>query len=81
MKFDYVKTKREDVAEIPERWSGLIKAVMRHYTRFNVWVYKKSGGFFMRLKIMVALAEHMKSGGKGEKFKAILWVGKLPRLK
>lgn len=48
MKFDYVKTKREDVAEIPERWNGLIKAVMRHYTRFNVWVYKKSGGRLMK---------------------------------
>lgn len=48
MKFDYVKTRREDVASIPESWSGVIKTVMRHYTRFNVWVYKKSGGRLMK---------------------------------
>lgn len=47
-KFDYVKTRREDVAEIPEKWSRLIKFVMRHYTRLNVWVYKKSGGRLMK---------------------------------
>ena len=47
-KFDYVKTRREDVAEIPDKWFGLIKFIMRHYTRFNVWVYKKSGGRLMK---------------------------------
>ena len=48
MKFDYIKTRREDVAEIPERWLGVIKRFMRRYTQFNVWVYKKSGGRLMK---------------------------------
>lgn len=47
-KFDYVKTKREDVEEIPERIVGVVKFFMKHYTRFNVWVYKKSNGKLMK---------------------------------
>lgn len=47
-KFDYVKTRREDVAPIPEKWERLIKAIMRNYTRFNVWVYKKTNGRLMK---------------------------------
>jgi deazaflavin-dependent oxidoreductase (nitroreductase family) len=47
-KFDYVKTKRSDVDEIPEKWVWLIKKIMRYYTRFNVWVYKKSNGKLMK---------------------------------
>ncbi len=47
-KFNYVKTKREDVTEIPQKWVPLVKKVMRAYTRFNVWIYKKTNGKFMR---------------------------------
>ena len=47
-KLDYVKTKREDVEEIPAKWVWLVKKIMRNYTRFNVWVYKKSNGKLMK---------------------------------
>ncbi len=47
-KFDYVKTKREDVDEIPEKWVPLVRKFMKNYTRFNVWVYKKSNGRLMK---------------------------------
>lgn len=47
-KFDYVKTRREDVDEIPERIVGIVRFFMKHYTRFNVWAYKKSNGRFMK---------------------------------
>lgn len=47
-KFDYVKTRREDVDEIPERIVGLVRFIMKHYTRFNVWMYKKSKGRLMK---------------------------------
>jgi len=47
-KFDYVKTKREDVDEIPVKWQNLIRKIMRVYTRFNVWVYKKSNGKLLK---------------------------------
>ena len=47
-KFDYVKTKREDVQPIPKKWEGLVKRIMRYYTRFNVWVYKKTNGRLMK---------------------------------
>ena len=47
-KFDYVKTKREDVQEIPEKWTWLVRKIMRRYTQFNVWVYKKSNGKLMK---------------------------------
>lgn len=47
-RFDYVKTRREDVQEIPQKWEKQIKFFMRHYTRFNVWVYKKTGGRLMK---------------------------------
>jgi len=43
-KFDYVKTRREDIPEIPEKIVPFVRWVMKHYTRFNVWVFKKSGG-------------------------------------
>ncbi len=46
-KFDYVKTKREDVDAIPSEWENFIRRIMRAYTRFNVWVYKKSNGKLM----------------------------------
>jgi deazaflavin-dependent oxidoreductase (nitroreductase family) len=47
-KFDYVKTRREDVDEIPEKWTGVVKAFMRRYTQLNVWVYKKTNGKLMK---------------------------------
>ncbi len=47
-KFDYVTTRREDVDEIPEKWTGFVKAFMRRYTQLNVWVYKKSNGKLMK---------------------------------
>src|SRR5690606_15722484 len=47
-RFDYVKTKREDVQEIPAKWVGLVRFIMKYYTRFNVWVYKKSNGKLMK---------------------------------
>jgi deazaflavin-dependent oxidoreductase (nitroreductase family) len=47
-KFDYVKTKREDVDEIPPKWAGLVHSIMKYYTRFNVWVYKKTNGRLMK---------------------------------
>ncbi|NRA40733.1 MAG: nitroreductase family deazaflavin-dependent oxidoreductase [Pseudomonadales bacterium] len=47
-KFDYVKTRREDVDEIPAKWVPLVRKVMRRYTQFNVWVYKKSNGRLMK---------------------------------
>ena len=36
------------VQEIPQKWEKQIKFFMRHYTRFNVWVYKKTGGRLMK---------------------------------
>ena len=47
-KFDYVKTRREDVDEIPEKWVPLVRKIMKAYTRFNVWVYKKTNGRLMK---------------------------------
>ncbi len=47
-KFDYVKTRREDVDEIPEKWEWLVKKFMRRYTQFNVWIYKKSNGKLLK---------------------------------
>lgn len=47
-KFDYVKTRREDVEPIPENIAGIVHTVMKYYTRFNVWVYKKTNGKFMK---------------------------------
>lgn len=47
-KFDYVKTRREDVDPIPQNIAGVVHTVMKYYTRFNVWVYKKSNGKLMK---------------------------------
>jgi deazaflavin-dependent oxidoreductase (nitroreductase family) len=43
-KFDYVKTRREDVQEIPDKAVPFVRVMMKLFTRFNVWVFKKSGG-------------------------------------
>ncbi|WP_373079858.1 nitroreductase family deazaflavin-dependent oxidoreductase [Zhongshania sp.] len=47
-KFDYVKTRRDEVDAIPVKWQGTVQRVMKHLTRFNVWVYKKSNGRLMK---------------------------------
>lgn len=47
-KFDYVKTRREDVDAIPPKMVGFVRFMMKWYTRFNVWVYKKSNGRLMK---------------------------------
>jgi deazaflavin-dependent oxidoreductase (nitroreductase family) len=46
--FDYVKTRREDVKPIPEKHVPITRKIMRHYTRLNVWVFKKSKGRLMK---------------------------------
>lgn len=43
-KFPYVKTRREDVQAIPESAVPFTRFMIKNYTRFNVWVFKKSGG-------------------------------------
>lgn len=45
-RFDYVKTRREDVDPIPNQ--GLVKVFMRWFTRLNVWVFKLSKGRLMK---------------------------------
>lgn len=47
-KHPYVKTRREDVDEIPEKSLPIVRRVMKFYTRLNVWVYKKSNGRLMK---------------------------------
>jgi len=42
--FDYVKKKREEVDAIPEKAVPFVRGVIKLYTRFNVWVFKKSHG-------------------------------------
>ena len=42
--YDYVKKKREEVDAIPEKAVPFVRAVVKIYTRFNVWVFKKSNG-------------------------------------
>jgi deazaflavin-dependent oxidoreductase (nitroreductase family) len=45
--FDYVKTRREDVAPIPVKYEKLIRFGAKIFTRLNVAVYKASGGRLM----------------------------------
>lgn len=44
IRYDYVKTRREDVKPLPEKHQGLIRAFIKTFTRINVWVYKWSRG-------------------------------------
>ena len=46
-RFDYVKTRREDVAEIPVKYEKLVRLGAKLYSTVNVAVYKLSGGRFM----------------------------------
>jgi deazaflavin-dependent oxidoreductase (nitroreductase family) len=43
-KFSYVKKQRSEVQEIPEKAVPFVRWIIKHYTAFNVWVFKKSGG-------------------------------------
>jgi len=47
-KFPYVKTRREDVQEIPANAVPFTRFMMKNYTRFNVWVFKKSRGRLLK---------------------------------
>jgi len=47
-KFPYVKTRREDVQEIPAKAVPFTRFMMKNYTRFNVWVFKKSKGRLLK---------------------------------
>lgn len=42
--FDYVKTRREDVQEIPANSQPMARVFIKYFTRMNVWVFKKSKG-------------------------------------
>jgi len=43
-RYDYVKTRREDVKPLPRKYLGLVRAFLKAYTRINVWVYVQSKG-------------------------------------
>lgn len=43
-RFDYVKTKREDVPPIPVKYEKLVRWGAKLFSRLNVAVYKLSGG-------------------------------------
>lgn len=45
--FDYVQTKREDVAAYPEKWVWLIRGFLKFFTRINVAVFMASKGRLM----------------------------------
>ena len=45
--FEYVKTRREDVAEIPIKYEKLVRTATRLYGTLNAAVYKLSGGRLM----------------------------------
>ena len=46
-RFEYVKTRREDVAEIPVKYEKLFRLGAKLYTKVNLAVYKMSGGRLM----------------------------------
>jgi deazaflavin-dependent oxidoreductase (nitroreductase family) len=46
-RFEYVKTRREDVAEIPVKHEKLFRLAAKLYGAVNVAVYKMSGGRLM----------------------------------
>jgi deazaflavin-dependent oxidoreductase (nitroreductase family) len=45
--FDYVKTRREDVPEIPVKYEKLVRLGAKVFSRLNVAVYNVSGGRLM----------------------------------
>lgn len=48
IKYDYVKTDREDVRVISPKAAAITRRIMPLYTRLNVWVFKKSRGRLMK---------------------------------
>jgi len=46
-RFEYVKTRREDVPEIPVKYEKFVRLGTKLYTAVNVAVYKVSGGRLM----------------------------------
>ncbi len=69
--FDYVKTRREDVDEIPSNWVWLVRKILKKYTSLNVWVYKKSNGSLMKnfpggYPICIVTMTGRKTGAKRE---------------
>lgn len=46
-KFDYVKTRREDIFAIPKALEGLFRFIVKTYMRYQIWVYKKTRGRMM----------------------------------
>lgn len=47
-KFSYVKKRREEVRAIPAGAVPFTRFMIKNYTRFNVWVFKKSGGRLLK---------------------------------
>ncbi|HQR03823.1 MAG: nitroreductase family deazaflavin-dependent oxidoreductase [Proteobacteria bacterium] len=47
IRYDYVKTRREDIQPYSQRAMGLAMAFMKLYTRVNVLLYRCSGGRLM----------------------------------
>lgn len=48
IKYDYVKTAREDVRAISPRAAAIARQLLRLFTHLNVWVFKKSSGRLMK---------------------------------
>jgi deazaflavin-dependent oxidoreductase (nitroreductase family) len=46
--YEYVKTRREDVPEIPVKYEKLVRHGARLFAKLNVAVYKMSGGRLMK---------------------------------
>jgi deazaflavin-dependent oxidoreductase (nitroreductase family) len=47
IRYDYVKTRREDLKPYPESTKGLSRLLIKTYTRINVRVYRASNGRWM----------------------------------
>lgn len=47
IRYDYVKTRREDLKPYPENAKGLTRLFIKTFTRINVWVYRLSKGRWM----------------------------------
>lgn len=43
-RYDYVRTRREDVKPLPTKYPGLVRAFIKAFTRINVWVYVRTKG-------------------------------------
>lgn len=70
-KFDYVKTRREDVQAITSTQEKLVAPVLRLATKINIWCFKASRGRFMKTflgkaPICVVTTTGAKTGKKRE---------------